>query len=230
MTRNSLKVLWACAVLLAVWVFALFPARTIADDSLSKPPAACESGATLHHPESAYAIDNVTVTADRTGEFAVYKSFGINLPASATVNGIEVVLLAHADASTLRRTFSVSLSSDNGTSYTTALDAGDFGTGFVYRSVGGAANNWGRAWSADDFSDDQFRVKLKSTSGQDSIYMEYFQVKVYYTPDSVRPTVTVNQASGQLDPTGASLQPVLFYRGPHMLHLLPSRVVVLLII
>jgi hypothetical protein len=195
--------------LLAAAAISFFNAPSIslpvfADDSGARPATMFESGATIHHAESVYIADNITATADRDGEFAVYRNFGLPLPASVAISGIEVTILANADNPTSRRTLNVSLSGDSGASYCTPVNTGDFGVAPSYRTLGGPDSNWGRNWMAGDLTDNRFRVKLQATTGIESIYIDFLQVKVYYAADTTIPTVMINQSTDQADPAGAS--------------------------
>jgi len=66
----------------------------------------------------------------------------------------------------------------------------------------------GRVWIPSNFSNDNFRVRIEATAGVDSIYLDYLEVKVFYTPDTTPASVTINQAAGQIDPTGSA--PIYF--------------------
>jgi hypothetical protein len=54
----------------------------------------------------------------------------------------------------------VQLSSDGGTTWTTALSTTTLTTTTAVYILGGATNTWGRTWTAGDFSNANFRVRI----------------------------------------------------------------------
>ena len=134
----------------------------------------------VSHPERAYSSNDQYAAFDHSDEQVDYYIFGLDIPPDATINGIVVPIEAHRDSDSTR-TYNVSLSWNGGTSTTTSKNATGWTTADKTVIVGGSSDNWGRTWSASDFSDDNFQVRVQSTSGGHTLYLDQLQVKVYYT-------------------------------------------------
>jgi len=139
------------------------------------------------NPTRAYSCsDGLYATATSSSYSHSYYNFGFGLPAGATINGIEVSVRGYRD-STSTRTFNVSLSWNGGTNWTSGAsglkNTGDLGATGSTVFLGGSSDTWGYAsWSPTIInSNTNFRVRLDSTSGGNTIYLDCIQVRVYYT-------------------------------------------------
>jgi len=117
-----------------------------------------------------------------------YYNYGISL-GSCNVVGIEARLDWWLDSTSQTSSMSVELSWDGGTSWTAAkTDATE--TDIEHTAVlGGAADNWGRAWTAAEVSDANFRLRITSNcSGANNpcnardYFLDWAPIKVYYAP------------------------------------------------
>lgn len=124
------------------------------------------------------------------GDRHVFSNYGFTIPTGATINGIEVRTDWYLDSESGVNSLSVELSHDNGTSWTSAKTDSTETTVEHIVSLGGASDTWGRTWSAADFSDSNFKVRVTSTSDSASrdFFLDWIPVRVYYTPDTTNPT------------------------------------------
>jgi len=114
----------------------------------------------------------------------LFYNYGFNIPAGATINGIEARLDARIDRANGTRNIYVQFSWDGGTSWTTALSTASLTTSEVTYTLGGATNTWGRTWNASDFSNTNFRVRVIDVANNTSrdFYLDYLAINVTYTP------------------------------------------------
>lgn len=113
-----------------------------------------------------------------------FLTFAFGVPASATIDGIEVTAELKADSVTNSPQVCIALSWNAGVSWTAAKTTGTLTTGDVVYTLGGAADLWGRAWADTEFADLLFRVRLMpeiQTANTRDFQLDHLQVKVYYT-------------------------------------------------
>lgn len=107
-------------------------------------------------------------------------TFGLGVPAGATIDGIEVTVeaIASGPPTTIQN---CELSWNHGTNYTTS-GYHTHHSSLSAQVMGGPTDTWGRSWSADDFSDANFYLlswaDVPSSAGS---AIDYIKVKVYYT-------------------------------------------------
>jgi hypothetical protein len=123
-------------------------------------------------PANAYANDGLFAVDTNSGtgtgtsctgtgkDKHVYFNYGINLPAGATISGIQVRLDAKADSTAGAPKMCVQLSWDGGTTWTAAKSTATLTTTEATYILGGAADTWGRAWTVNNLSDVNFRVRI----------------------------------------------------------------------
>ena len=166
---------------------------SITNTGLLPPSANINSGWT--DPGNAYSSDDsrASATSDSSNDVQYY-NFGLpTIPAGSTINGIEVQVEGYRNNN---RQAQVSLSWNNGVSYTTGSGTGVKTTNVPYDNsspytdgtsiLGGSSDTWGIAhtWSPGDFINANFRVKLNENDADWTLYVDQVQVKVYYTPPS----------------------------------------------
>ena len=133
-----------------------------------------------------------------------YYGYGVTLPAGAAVTGIEVRLDAWANAPAGNNPkMCVQLSSNNGSSWTTAKPTPSLTTGQQTYLLGGAADDWGRTWtSAQVGSTFQVRITNVSSLTTTDFFLDWVAVKVHYAGGAITPdfsmtatpsSATVNQ-------------------------------------
>jgi hypothetical protein len=147
-------------------------------------------------PTSAYANDSVFASDVNSGtgtstsytstqkDRHMFYNYGFNILAGATIQGIEVRVDARADRASGTRQVYVQFSWDGGASWTTALSTGNLGTSEATYTLGGTTNTWGRTWSASDFSNTNFRVRVIDVSSNTArdFYLDWIAVNVTYQP------------------------------------------------
>ena len=89
-----------------------------------------------------------------------YFNYNFNVPGGASIRGIEVRLDARVDSAANSPRMCVQLSWNGGTTWTTALSTTTLTTTTAVYILGGATNTWGRTWTAGDFSNANFRVRI----------------------------------------------------------------------
>ena len=113
-----------------------------------------------------------------------YYNYGFNVPAGSTIQGIEVKLNSKVDSTTGAPKFCVELSWNGGTTWTTAKSSATLSTAETIYTIGAVADTWGRTWTATDFSDANFRVRLVPVASNTSrdFSLDWVGVQVRYTP------------------------------------------------
>jgi len=131
-------------------------------------------------PTNAYANDglfavdtnsgtNTNTSCTNTGKDKhVYYNYGFNLPGGASIAGIQVRLDARVDATAGTPKMCVQLSWDGGTTWTAAKTTATLTTSEATYILGGAADTWGRAWTASNLSDTSFRTRIINTASNTS--------------------------------------------------------------
>jgi hypothetical protein len=94
-----------------------------------------------------------------------FSSYTISLPPGVAVKGIEVRLDAFVDAvGSNAPAMCVQLSWDGGTSWTAAKQTPTMTTAEATYVLGGAADAWGRTWTATNLSNANFRVRVSDVA------------------------------------------------------------------
>ena len=165
----------------------------------------------LNTVNAQYATTSTTARAETLG------SFGFTFPASPTITGLTVGLIASATGATPANcSVSVDLSWNNGTSWTTvagtgvktqALTAAD-----ATYTLGGTADKWGRGtWTTTELGNAAFLVRATSVigSGCTAIKIDQVTARVDYTALTFVPDPNLQGPQGQTLTTrgfwGASL-------------------------
>lgn len=145
--------------------------------------------ANLGADDTSYAQN--TSTSGQYDE-ALLSSFTFGIPASATINGIEVTIGAYDSCADGEYYPEVALSYNGGTNYVTAKvftlvndasGANHFPGTVTEYTVGGSADTWGRSWTDSEFANGTLICKYRSQSDSfgSEINTDYVKVRVYYT-------------------------------------------------
>lgn len=120
-----------------------------------------------------------------------FYNYGISLPSSPTINGIEVRLDARVDSTTGSPIICVQLSWDGGTTWTSTKSTSTLTTNEATYTLGGSADTWGRTWTDANFTNANFRVRVIDVASNTSrdFSLDWVSVKVYYT-GGIYPTAT----------------------------------------
>ena len=152
------------------------------------------------NPEKAYGDgggsaanrDNGTV-GDLTDRH-IYYDYGFNIPSGSTIHGIEVRLDWSLDKVEGENSMSVDLSWDGGTSWTDAMTDTTPDKKERTFTPGGTSDTWGRTWSADDFSNDNFRVRVHCYSDIEDnrdFFLDWVAVRVTYESSEPPPSYSI---------------------------------------
>ncbi len=161
---------------------------------------------------------------DGAGDRHRFSGYNLTVPPGGTITGIETRLDWWLDSTSGTNSMDVQLSWDGGTSWTSAKNDNNESTNTSNsRTLGSSADTWGHAWTADQLSNTNFRVRLTSNSTVSTrdFYLDWVPVRVSYS---------VNTENGDGDnfflaPTSADMQGIFNFIGqqvcPALLNLAP---------
>jgi hypothetical protein len=102
-----------------------------------------------------------TGCTDTTKDKHDYFTYNLNVPAGATIKGIEVGLVARVNSTLLTTSkMCAQLSWDGGVSWTAAKSTASLTTTAATYTLGGVADTWGRTWTLPEVANNTFRVRL----------------------------------------------------------------------
>jgi PKD repeat protein len=112
-----------------------------------------------------------------------YYNYNFNIPAGATITGIEVRLDWWLDRTGGTNSMNAELSWNGGTSWTAAKTDTTETTSEHTTILGNSADTWGHSWTVNELSNANFRVRLTCNSSfwRRDFYLDWVPVRVYYT-------------------------------------------------
>ncbi len=124
----------------------------------------------------------------------IFNNYGLTIPAGAAVNGIEVRQDLKVSSLADSPFTCVQLSWDGGITWTSVKQKSLTSTDLTPYYFGSSTDTWGRSWSASDFSNANFRVRLANGDTDNShsttdFSLDWIPVRVYYTQDTTAPTL-----------------------------------------
>jgi hypothetical protein len=150
----------------------------------TNPNNACADG-------SGFALDANTGTGLRSGSCTNtandahrFRDFSLGVPVTApSISGIEVRADMGLNNNGGASYICIQLSWDGGTSWTTAKSVTITSAAETTYNFGGTADTWLRTWSAANFSNANFRVRVidASTQNNKDYRLDYLAVRVSYT-------------------------------------------------
>ncbi len=197
---HSMFTRFAAAILIVTVLFAAVPVTPAyaADTGFQSPTGCANAGAGWTNPNNATEADNVYATTSNNNR-AMVCSFNLPaIPEDSVITGIEVRIEGYASGS---REAAVDLSWNGGGGYT----GGDPNTTFTNTenafTLGDIDEDWTRTWTNTDFTAGNFRVRLTSNNGSNTIYLDHVQVRVtYFAPLTIAASAG---AGGSINPAGA---------------------------
>ncbi|MEY2665432.1 MAG: hypothetical protein RLZZ480_537, partial [Candidatus Parcubacteria bacterium] len=126
----------------------------------------------------AYDATDGTYATTASANTHNYTNHSFSVPGANTITGIEVKL--EVSGTTAAGTIGVELSWDGGTSWTSMKTTSTLTTSDAVVSLGGASDTWGRSWSATQFSNANFAVRLTGAPSSNTIRVDEIQVRVYH--------------------------------------------------
>lgn len=148
------------------------------------------NAANAYADDNLFAVDNNSGTNTNTSCSATtkdrhrFQNYGISIPSNAIIQGIELRLNSKVDSTSGSPRFCVELSWDGGTTWTATKSTATLATAETTYILGGVVDTWGRTWSASDFSDANFRVRLTSVASSTArdFSLDWVAVQVRYQP------------------------------------------------
>jgi hypothetical protein len=161
------------------------------DDTGWQSPTANEANS-WRRPDLMYTSNDRRGWTNVRGEDAVTVNlYNFNLSGiSGTIDGIEVDIEASyrpIQALPMVHRVRARLMWNGRTLETSFKETPEVTTTDVYYTLGGPTDTWGRTWTADDFTNANFAVRVTSnmTGGQvgrsDQLWVDHVRVRVYYT-------------------------------------------------
>ncbi|MCK4732745.1 MAG: hypothetical protein KAT65_09845 [Methanophagales archaeon] len=125
-----------------------------------------------------------------------YFDYGFSIPSGSTIDGIEVQLDWYLDRDFGTNRMHMELSGNAGSSWTTAKTDSTVTTTEHTTVLGGSTDTWSHAWTVDQLSTTNFRVRLTcdSQSPLRGFFLDWVPVKVYYTPPAGEPDLVVEKS------------------------------------
>lgn len=137
-------------------------------------------------PQGAFADGGTPKARNRNGPGDRHRwhGYGVAVPAGCAVLGIEVRADWRLDSKQGVNALAVELSSDGGASWTAAKIDPIETTAEHTVVLGGAADTWGRSWSAADVADPGFRVRVTAISDKPARdwFVDWIPVRVTWGP------------------------------------------------
>jgi hypothetical protein len=148
------------------------------------------SPASAYANDSSFTIDTHSGTnkstscTDNGKDKHQFYNYNLNLPASAVIQGIRVRLDARADGTGGSPKICVQLSWDGGITWTAARSTTALSTTEATYTLGSLSDTWGRTWSAGDFNNANFRLRVIDVAGNPNrdFFLDHIAVNVTYGP------------------------------------------------
>jgi|GEM_PF-3523471 len=158
------------------------------------------------NPSNAFVSDNFYASTNDDDDDEGYRNFNFNIPAGATISGIEVKLEARQEGTSCQ--LQSRLSWDDGDNFVTRLSATPASSDTTL-TYGSPTSTWGRTWSSNDFSNSNFALEVRynraggGCGSNDDIFLDQARVNVYYTqPSTITATLSSNNG---ISWTGSSI-------------------------
>jgi uncharacterized repeat protein (TIGR01451 family) len=213
-TRRALHIVVALA--LAVSAVApgsmIWPPKTAAAATTGflSPASNLELVGSVVNPGNAYAADGLDAEFDDSAD-SKYGTFGVSLPAGATVTGIEVQIKARRTTGDGAEDLRVNVTDNDGVTWGSSKLTGDFGDAYSTETVGGPTDLWGRSnWTTSELSDANFAVRVRNNFSSGTVGVDHVAVRVHYRQSDPNPALGLScgldialvvDSSGSIDPT-----------------------------
>ncbi len=162
------------------------------------------------NPANAHADDGLSAVDNNSGtgtggsctgsgkDKHLFYDYNLSIPAGATIRGIEVRLDAKVDATVNKPKLCVQLSSSGGSSWTSAKSTPTLTTSEATYVLGSLSDLWGRSWTAENFGNTSFRLRVTSVASSTGstardFSLDWVAVRVSY-PSSLEFRVAVEAA------------------------------------
>ena len=115
--------------------------------------------ARINSNNSQYATNN------SSNQYGVISTFAFGIASEKIIDGVEVQLDGSSSSTTSAVAYAVQLSWNAGVSWTTAKVGAFSNSTDANHTLGGVGDNWGRTWTASEFSDANFQLRVYKTGG-----------------------------------------------------------------
>ncbi len=160
-------------------------AQCIYSTGWRSPTANQADGTGFTNPTNAYADGGgyASATFSNGTRRHRYYNYGLSVPAEAVTVGIEVRLDWWLSATDGTNYMAVDLSWNGGSNWTSAKQTTSEPTSQQSVVLGGAADNWGRNWTPEDFSNNNFRVRATAYTNRTNrtFNLDWIPVRVTYS-------------------------------------------------
>jgi hypothetical protein len=178
-----------------IWLNRISPVNTLAFyPSVNSAQRGGDNNGYETNPTNAYANDSVfamdvnsgsgtsTSCTDKKKDGHVFYNYAISLPGTSTIQGIEILLDAKVDSTVGAPKLCIQLSWNGGASWTTVKSTGTLATTEQTYTLGSPTDTWGRAWTAADLSNPNFRVRIIDVASNTSrdFSLDAISVRVTY--------------------------------------------------
>jgi len=155
------------------------------DTGLKSPTATGDDWDQFNNADRAFVSNDSRTGPVGNGDpdYQDYYDFGINIPTGSNILGIEVLIEGFDDEQDI--SFQAALSHDGGATYTANKNDSFNSLTDVIKTYGSPTELWGRVWSAEEFSNTNFRVRIGQTVFGDGTPIDHVQVRITYVlPDT----------------------------------------------
>ncbi len=195
--RSIKRTALALTIILSMLLMMVNPAYA-ADTSAVRPSGTADVNSVTNVSNAYDGSLPSFATYDSSSDRATFTNFnfGTAIASGDIIDSVKVVLYGSHDSNS--RQLSVSVSA-NGSAFSAAQTTAFTTTGASYNFTG-ATSLWGLAWTAENFINKTFKVKIAGTSGGNNAYLGDIAVIVsYHTPI----TYTIDASAG----TGGTITP-----------------------
>ena len=167
------------------------------------------------NPTGAFADGGgIASNIDGASDRHLFYNHGFSIPAACTIRGIEVRLDWWLDDIVSSNNMRVYLSWDGGTSWTAYRQDSVETTTEHTTVLGSSIDRWGRSWALAELNDANFRVRVRSGSGDPlrDFFLDWVPVNVHYgdpilTTGFLSPSAEAAVTTGSGDNDGLEVTP-----------------------
>jgi len=160
---------------------------TNADTGYLNPTSNVNLAATVTNPANAYTQNDTDASINGTGDHK-YGTFNIPDLTGKVVTGIEVKVRGQRTSGSGNKTLNIYISDNNGSSWGTGKDSGNFAGGYDTFTPGDDSDLWLRAdWTPSELSNANFAVRIENDFSSGTVGVDHVAVKVYYQDAPAEP-------------------------------------------
>jgi len=152
----------------------------------TNPGSACTDGSG-NATDTNSGTNTSTSCADTGKDKHIFYNYNATIPSGATITGIRTRLDAWVDSASGTRQMCAELSWDGGVTWTSAKTTSSLSSSQSTKTLGGSSDTWGRSWTASDFSNANFRLRITNVGSSTSrdFNLDWAPVTVYYSTPGI---------------------------------------------